>query len=123
MELADTLTVSTQLAAASFEEVVEAMLTVSGAGPSGAADTFDDMASKDQFRENLRANAELKIREEGKDGVRLNGGPMDGWLVLTDAPSLAPDWYNTWPPGVAEEHDPGRYEISDSGTWADWVPY
>ena len=47
---------------------------------------------------------------------------MDGWLVLKDAPSLAADWYRTWPPGVAEEHEPGRYELSESGTWAEWVP-
>lgn len=55
-EVADTLTASTQLAAASFEEMVEAMLIAGGAGPSEAAGTFGDVASKDQFRENLRAN-------------------------------------------------------------------
>lgn len=120
-EVADTLTASTQLAAASFEEMVEAML-IAGGGPSEGADAFDDVASKDQFRENLRATAELQIREDGEDGVRLNGGPMDGWLVLKDAPSLAPDWYKTWPPGMADENKPGRYEVADSGTWAEWVP-
>ena len=47
---------------------------------------------------------------------------MDGWLVLKDAPSLAADWYKTWPSGVAGENEPGRYEMADSGTWAEWVP-
>ena len=121
-EVADTLTASTQLAAASFEEMVEAMLIAGGAGPSEGVDTFDDAASKDQFRENLWATAELQIREDGGDGVRLNGGPMDGWLVLRDAPSLVADWYKTWPPGMAGENEPGRYEVADSGTWAEWVP-
>lgn len=121
-EVADTLTASTQLAAASFEEMVEAMLIAGGAGPSEGVDTFDDAASKDQFRENLWATAELQIREDGGDGVRLNGGPIDGWLVLRDAPSLVADWYKTWPPGMAGENEPGRYEVADSGTWAEWVP-
>lgn len=121
-EVADTLTASTQFAAASFEEIVEAKLITGGAGRSEAADTIDDVASKDQLRENLRATAELQIREDGEDGVRLNGGPMDGWLVLKDAPSLAADWYKTRPPDVAGQNEPGRYEMADSGTWAEWVP-
>ena len=121
-EVADTLTTSTQLAAASFEEMVEAVLIAGDANPSEVVDTFDDAASKDQFRENLRATTELQIREDGEDGVRLNGGPMDGWLVLKDAPSLAADWYKTWPLGMVDENEPGRYEVADSGTWAKWVP-
>jgi hypothetical protein len=71
--------------------------------------------------ENLRANAEILIHQGGEQGVRLNGGPMDGWLVKPDAPSLAPDWYRTWPPRTAEPHLPGRYELADSGTSAEWV--
>jgi hypothetical protein len=121
-EVADTLTDSTRLAAASFEEMVEAMLIAGGAGQSEDIETSDDAASKDQFRENLRATAEFQICEDGEDGVRLNGGPMDGWLVLKDAPSLATDWYKTWPPAMAGENEPGRYEMADSGTWAEWVP-
>jgi len=120
-EVADTLTASTQLAAASFEEMVEAMLIAGGAGPSGEPNTVTDVASKDQLHENLRATTELQIRKDGEDGVRLNRGPMDGWLVLKDAPSLMADWHKTWPLGMAEEHEPGRYELGDSGTWAEWV--
>lgn len=55
--------------------MVEAMLIAGGADPSEGVDTFDGVASKDQFRENLRATAELQIREDGEDGVRLNGDP------------------------------------------------
>ncbi len=36
----------------------------------------------------LRANAEIAIRREGIQGVRLHGGPMDGWLVKPDAEAL-----------------------------------
>jgi len=122
VEAAETLTASAQLAPISFEEMVEAMLIAGGAGPADAADTISDDTNKDQFHENLQATTELQIREDGEDGVRLNGGPMDGWLVLKDAPSLAVDWYKTWPSGMADVHEPGRYEVSESGTWADWVP-
>jgi len=118
VEVADTLTASTQLAPATFEEMVEAMLTAGGAGAPDADNGIDD----DQFYENLRATTELQIREDGEDGVRLNGGPMDGWLVLKNAPSLAADWHKTWPSAMAEEHEPGRYAVSESGTWAEWVP-
>ena len=123
-EVADTLTSSTQLAAASFEEMVEAMLNAGSAGPevepSNAEPNVDDQ--HERFQENLRATTELQIRQDGEDGIRLNGGPMDGWLVLKDAPSLAADWYKTWPPGMARENEPGRYRVTDSGTWAKWVP-
>lgn len=122
IELADTLTTSTQLAPISFEEMVEAMLTVAGAGPPDTADAATDDMSEAQFHENLRTATELQIREDGEDGIRLNGGPRNGWLVLKDAPILAADWYRTWPPGIAEKHEPGRYEVSESGTWAEWVP-
>jgi hypothetical protein len=121
-QAAETLTASTQLAPISFEEMVEAMLIAGGATPSDVADTVTDGISKDQFYENPQATTELQIREDGEDGIRLNGGPMDGWLVLKDAPSLAADWYKTWPPGMASENEPGRYEVADSGTWAEWVP-
>lgn len=120
-EVADTLTRSTQLAAASFEEMIEAML--SDEGPTDEADDTADTASQhNQFQENLRATTELQIRQDGQDGVRLNGGPLDGWLVLKDAPSLAADWHKTWPPTVATQHSPGRYELAHNGTWAEWVP-
>jgi hypothetical protein len=120
-ETAETLTTSTQLAPISFKEMVEAMLTAGGTGPSDTTESATDHSGKDQFSENLRATTELQIRQDTETGVRLNGGPMDGWLVLRNAPSLAADWYKTWPPGIAEEHEPGLYEVADSGTWAEWV--
>jgi hypothetical protein len=42
------------------------------------ADAVTDDISKDQFHENLRAATELQIREDGEDGIRINGGPLDG---------------------------------------------
>jgi hypothetical protein len=52
--------------------------------------------------------------------IRLEGGPMDGWLVQDDAPALEPNWYETWPPSVAEENEPGSYVLSASGDKAVW---
>lgn len=121
IDVADILTRGTQLAAATFPEMIEAMLAAGAPAPSDAAVGGMDGDDRDSFRENLRATAEVQIREDGKDGVRLNGGPMDGWLGREGAPSLAPDWYKTWPPSVANEHRPGRYELADSGAWAKWV--
>lgn len=123
--VADQLTRGTQLAAASFEEMLEAMLAFAGSdglgeiqGPGQA-----DAASRvDEFNENLRANAENQLHLAGLKGIRLNGGPMDGWLVKDDAPSLAADWHRTWPPTTAEQFGPGRYELADDGTWAVWTP-
>lgn len=77
---------------------------------------------RDEFWDNLRANTEIQVHQAGEGGVRLNGGPMDGWLVKRDAPSLAPDWYRTWPPNVRAADEPGRYELAESGTWAQWTP-
>jgi hypothetical protein len=122
IQAAETLTASTHLAPISFEEMVEAMLITGGAAPPDVTDTVTDGISKDQFHENLRTTTELQIREDGEDGVRLNGGPLDGWLVLKDAPSLAAHWYKTWPPGIADKNEPGSYEVADSGSWAEWVP-
>lgn len=47
---------------------------------------------------------------------------MDDWLVKADAPCFAADWYKTWPASIADEHDPGHYRKSESGTSADWTP-
>jgi hypothetical protein len=80
----------------------------------------DTVGRMDLFWENLRANAEVSLRQSGVEGVRLRGGPMDGWLVSQNAPALQPDWYKTWPPTVAARHRSGQYEVSDSGTWAEW---
>lgn len=69
----------------------------------------------------VRANAEIAIRRKGIRGVRLHGGPMDGWLVKPDADVLAIDWHMTWPPSVADRFTPGRYELDASGKWATWA--
>ncbi|MGH6866777.1 MAG: hypothetical protein ACREDO_11555 [Methyloceanibacter sp.] len=115
-EVADTLMRATQLAATSFEEMVEAMrIAAAGEDPGNEAANADSDSGDAGFFENLRANAEMLIHQDGKQGVRLNGGPMDGWLVKPGAPSLAPDWYRTWPPTMAKHHRPGHYELADSG--------
>jgi hypothetical protein len=72
--------------------------------------------------QSLHAVAGLRIRADGEDGVRLNGGPMDGRLVLADAPSLSPQWHRTRPPGLAAAHRPGLHLVSGEGTWARWTP-
>lgn len=64
------------------------------------------------FWEELKRNTENAVRESSTPGVRLQGGPMDGWLVTADAPSLQPDWYTTWPDSVARENRPGHYELA-----------
>jgi hypothetical protein len=121
-EVADRVTRSTQIAPISFEEMVGVMLTAGGGGAPDAEGSITQAMQNDPFNENVRAATELQIREDGEDGIRLNGGPMNGWLVLADAPALMPDWYKTWPPGIAEKHEPGRYEVAASGTWAEWIP-
>jgi hypothetical protein len=118
-EAAATVAATIRLSPAAPREIVEAMLIAGGddvlADPDsmaleGAAPPLDA----------LRAATEFQIHRDGEQGVRLNGGPLDGWLVLSDAPSLAEDWYRTWPPGFVGKHEPGRYVIGASGTWAEW---
>ncbi len=71
--------------------------------------------------EEIRANTEIAVHASGERGVRLNGGPMDGWLVLPSADALQPDWYKTWPPSIRDEHLPGRYELAAPGSHAQWI--
>jgi hypothetical protein len=124
-DVADILTTGTQQSAASFEDMVEALVTFAS-GPSPEEMERDEVdgssAEGERFLDNVRAVAEMQVHLEGEGGVRLNGGPMDGWLVQRDAPSLDPDWHRTWPRSVAREHQPGRYELAASGTWAEWAP-
>src|SRR5574342_416711 len=42
-------------------------------------------------------------------GVRLVGGPMDGWFVKSDAPALREDWHTTWPWRLKLRWKPGHY--------------
>lgn len=67
-----------------------------------------------------RAQAEIAIHKAGIRGVRLHGGPMDGWLIGPDAEALSVDWYMTWPPTVRELFAPGRYDLDPSAKWATW---
>jgi hypothetical protein len=109
-----------QQMAASFEEAVEALLIVVD-GPVGVDAPRGSATLGHQVLDNLRAIAALQIAQEGVQGVRLNGGPMDGWLTLPDAPCLKADWHKTWPPNLKQHNDPGRYQLARSGRWADWI--
>jgi hypothetical protein len=53
--------------------------------------------------------------------VRLRGGPMDGWLVTPDAPSLRRDWWYTLPPTIGALWPTyGAYvRAGDLGLWTD----
>lgn len=69
----------------------------------------------------LHAGERLVARADLVGKVWLEGGPMDGWLVESDAPSLSPDWWRTWPPTIVERWQPGRYVLDPSGRSALWV--
>jgi hypothetical protein len=123
--VADTLTAATQRAADSFENMVEGMIVAGGGGPASGAEawvgTRPGEADPDRLAESLRAVTELQIHAEGEEGVRLGGGPMDGYLVRADAPVLGPDWYRTWPPRLAARNRPGRYLLSADRRRAQWA--
>ena len=81
-----------------------------------------------------RRDLERRIRREASKAhgpvpevVTLKGGPMDGYVVTPDAPALDPEWYRTWPPGVARvgwlgKRRPGRYTRSgSSAVWEEIV--
>lgn len=72
------------------------------------------------LNDDARAHAEIAIHRAGIKGVRLHGGPMDGWLVKPDADVLELDWYMTCPPTVTDKFDPGRYDLDPSGKYAIW---
>ena len=79
------------------------------------------MIQDKRFQEALRRTTEEYVRRSGKPGVRLHGGPQDGWLVLPDAPNLRADWYTTWPEGIAAVFRPGRYVMGSDGGDAVWT--
>ena len=79
------------------------------------------MIQDKRFQEALRRTTEEYVGRSGKPGVRLHGGPQDGWLVLPDAPNLRPDWYRTWPESIAAVFRPGRYVVGTDGVDAVWV--
>jgi hypothetical protein len=79
------------------------------------------MIEDERFQEALRRTTEEYVRRSGKRGVRLHGGPQDGWLVLPDAPNLRANWYTTWPESIAAVFRPGRYAVGPGGLEAIWV--
>lgn len=79
------------------------------------------MIEDKRFQEALRRTTEEYVHKSGKPGIRLHGGPQDGWLVLPDAPNLRPDWYTTWPSSIAAAFRPGRYVVGSDGADAIWV--
>jgi hypothetical protein len=42
------------------------------------------------------------FKAQGRNVVVLRGGPMDGWVVTSDAAALHPDWREQYLEGVAE---------------------
>jgi len=59
---------------------------------------------------------------EGKS-VMLEGGPMDKWIVVADAPALRPDWSSGWPRFLARRWSPGRYvREGNVATWTEDAP-
>lgn len=75
-----------------------------------------------RFWEELKKNMEAALRESGKQGVRLRGGPMDGALVGEDAACFRQDWYLYLPASAVENFDPGYYERDpDDESGARWV--
>lgn len=70
-----------------------------------------------KFWEELKKNTEAAVSESGEQGIRLVGGPMDGWLVLPDAPAFERDWWQTLPDWAKE---PGYYELFPDSDAAQW---
>jgi hypothetical protein len=62
----------------------------------------------------LRINAEEALKATGGPGVRLRGGPCDGWYVDDAAPMLLqPDWYEKMPEAEKWRSGPGFYQLMD----------
>jgi len=67
-----------------------------------------------EFWEQLRIHAEDSLKATGGPGVRLRGGPCDGWYVKDDAPMLLQrDWYHGIPEAEKRRSKPGHYILID----------
>ena len=74
----------------------------------------------DPFWDEVKKKEAEALQRRGGVGIRLRGGPLDGWHVTEDAAVLQPDWSRTWPPLAAETSEPGRYEIARHQAEAEW---
>jgi hypothetical protein len=74
------------------------------------------------YWERLRSNAETDVKTSGTRGVRLSGGPLDTWLVRSNAKELAVGWYATWPVSIRRGRPAGYYRLSEGGSSAVWTP-
>jgi hypothetical protein len=73
-----------------------------------------------------RENAEETLKVRGGPGVRLHGGPADGWYVADNAPMLIAQerWYDFAPEWVHDKFRRGRYvtvdRMEDDARDAEW---
>lgn len=84
------------------------------------------MPISERLWQQLRINTEKALKEKGGPGVRLRGGPCDGWYVADDAPMLLrADWYDLVPDGEKWRARPGHYALVDEmdhdARIAEWV--
>jgi hypothetical protein len=72
------------------------------------------MAFSPELWRQLRINLEQAVKDSGDPGVRLRGGPCDGWLVYDHAPMLLQeDWYENVPEDEEAGVEPGHYSLVD----------
>lgn len=65
-----------------------------------------------EFWEQLRIHSEASLKATGEPGVRLRGGPCDGWYVADDAPMLLQrDWFAGIPEAEKRRSKLGHYEL------------
>jgi hypothetical protein len=79
-----------------------------------------------EFWKQLRIHTEAAVKASSGPGVRLRGGPCDGWLVTDDAPMLLQEgWYDLMPESEKWRSKPGHYETADEmdadARVAEWV--
>jgi hypothetical protein len=79
-----------------------------------------------EFWEQLRIETEKALKATGEPGVRLRGGPCDGWYVADDAPMLLQrDWLAGVPEAEKRRWKPGHYvlvaEMDQDARVAKWA--
>jgi hypothetical protein len=84
------------------------------------------MPISSEFWDQLRINTEKAAKATGGAGVRLRGGPCDGWVVTDDAPMLLQrDWHQGIPEAEKRKSKSGHYalidEMDDDARVAQWV--